>query len=115
MTTNRNIASLSRAAAVALALAVPAIAGLTTTARADDEYGTNRSPSILQSAQSVFAADKSQTPLAVATAQAHVASSPVATTAARPPVTGVQDLVGQGGQQDSFARGEFHPGSGTDW
>ncbi|HWG80449.1 MAG TPA: hypothetical protein VN681_11775 [Stellaceae bacterium] len=115
MSTNFNIASLSRAAALALALVIPAVAGLTTAARADDEYGTNRSPSILQSAQSAFAADKSQTPLAVATAQAHVAGSPVATTAERPPVTGLHDLVGQGGQQDSFARGEFHPGTGTDW
>ena len=115
MSTNFNIASLSRAAAVALALAIPAVAGFATTARADDEYGTNRSPVVLQSAQSSFAADKSQTPLAVATAQAHVAGSPVATTAAHPPVTGLHDLVGQGGQQDAFARGEFHPGSGTDW
>lgn len=115
MSTNFNIASLLRTGAVALALVVPAVAGLTTAARADDEYGSNRSPSILQSAQSVFAADKSQTPLAVATAQAHVASSPVATTSERPPVTGLHDLVGQGGQQDGFARGEFHPGSGTDW
>ena len=114
MPTQFNIASLSRAAALSLALVVPAIAGLTTAARADDEYGSNRSPSILQSAQSVFAADKSQTPLAVATAQAHVAGSPVATTG-QPPVTGVRDLVGQGGQQDSFARDEFHPGTGTDW
>lgn len=115
MSTNSNIASVSRAAALALALVIPAVAGLTTAARADDEYGSNRSPSILQSAQSVFAADKSQTPLAVATAQAHVATSPVATTAERPPVTGLRDLVGQGGQQDSVARGEFRPGSGTDW
>ena len=113
MSTKFNIASLSRAAALSLAL-VPAIAGLTTAARADDEYGTNRSPSILQSAQSAFVA-KSETPLAVATAQAHVVSSPVATTAGVPPVSGANDLVGQGGQQDSFARGEFHPGSGTDW
>jgi hypothetical protein len=115
LSTTFNIASLSRAAVFALALAVPAIAGLATAARADDEYGTNRSPSILQSAQSAVAADKSQTPLAVATAQAHVASSPVATTAGRPPVTGLHDLVGQGGPQDTFARGEFHPGTGTDW
>jgi len=115
MSTNFNIASLSRAAALALALVIPAVAGLTTAARADDEYGSNRSPSILQSAQSVFAGDKAQTPLAVATAQAHVAGSPVATTAGQPPVTGLHDLVGQGGQQDAFARGEFHPGSGTDW
>ena len=115
MTTRFRIVSLSRAAAIALALVVPAVAGLTTVARADDEYGTNRSPSILQSAQSAFAADKTQTPLAVATAQAHVANSPIATTAGRPPVTGLNDLVGQGGQQDAFARGAFHPGSGTDW
>src|SRR5690348_2353522 len=115
MSTSFNIASLSRAAVLALALVVPAVAGLTTAARADDEYGSNRSPSILQSAQSVFAADKSQTPLAVATAQAHVAGSPVATTSERPPVTGLHDLVGQGRQQDAFATGEFHPGSGTDW
>lgn len=115
MTTRFRIASLSRAAAIALTLVVPAIAGLSTAARADDEYGTNRSPSILQSAQSAFAADKTQTPLALATAQARVANSPVATTGERPPVTGLTDLVGQGGQQDAFARGAYHPGSGTDW
>jgi hypothetical protein len=115
MSTRFHITSMSRAAVIALALAVPAIAGLTTTARADDEYGTNRSPSILQSAQSAVTADKTRTPLAVATAQAHVVTSPVATTAGTPPVTGLNDLVGQGGPQDVFARGEFHPGSGTDW
>lgn len=115
MSTNFHVASLSRAAAVALALVVPAIAGLSTPARADDEYGSNRSPSILQSAQSAFAADKSQTPLAVATARAHVAGSPVASTAERPPVTGLRDLVGQGGAQDAFGRDEFQPGTGTDW
>jgi hypothetical protein len=115
MTTRFSIASLSRAAAIAVTLIVPAIAGLSTAARADDEYGTNRSASIFQSAQSTFAADKTQTPLAVATAQAHVANSPVATMAGRPPVSGLNDLVGQGGQQDAFARGAYHPGSGTDW
>ena len=115
MTTNFRIASLSRAASFALALAIPAVAGLTTAARADDEYGTNRGPSILQSAQSVRVADPAQTPLAVATAQARVAASPVATLTPRPPVADLQDLVGQGGQQDALARETFHPGSGTDW
>jgi hypothetical protein len=115
MSTRFRIASVSRAAAIALALVVPAVAGLSNVARADDEYGSNRSPSILQSAQSVFAADKSQTPLARATAQAQAATTQVATTAGRPPVSGLHDLVGQGGQQDSIARETYTPGSGTDW
>lgn len=113
MSTNSRIATLSRAAAISLALV--ATAGLVTAAHADDEYGTNRSPVILQSAQSVGIADPSQTPLALATAQARAAGSAIATTAPRVPAVGAKDLVGQGGQQDQIARETYHPGSGTDW
>jgi hypothetical protein len=113
MTTN--LTSLARAAVLSMALAIPAAAGLATAAHADDEYGTNRGPSILHSAQSVRATNPAETPLAVATAQARVAASPVATTAQRPAVAGLNDLVGQGGQQDQFARETYQPGSGTDW
>jgi len=115
MTTAFRIATLTRAAALSLALVIPAVAGLATAARADDEYGTNRGPSILQSAQSVRAADPTQTPLAVATAQARLAGSTVATTAPLAPIAGLTDLVGQGGRQDALARETYHPGSGTDW
>jgi hypothetical protein len=115
MSTNSRIVTLSRAAAFSFALAIPAVAGLATTARADDEYGTNRSPVILQSAQSARIADPSQTPLALATAQARAAGSAIATTAPRVPAVGAKDLVGQGGQQDELARETYHPGSGTDW
>jgi hypothetical protein len=115
MSTDFRITSLARAAAISMALVIPAVAGLSPAARADDEYGTNRGPSILQSAQSVHAANPAETPLAVATAQARVAASPVATTAQHAPVAGLRDLVGQGGEQDELARETYHPGSGTDW
>jgi hypothetical protein len=44
------LTTLARTAALAMALAVPT-AGFATSGFADDEYGTNRSPVILQSAQ----------------------------------------------------------------
>lgn len=109
------LATLGRAAAISMALIIPAVAGLSTAARADDEYGTNRGPSVLQSAQSVGIANPAETPLAMTTAQARVAASPVATAAPRLPIAGMEDLVGQGGRQDQLARETHHPGSGTDW
>ena len=111
---NFRIATLARAATISMALVIPALGALATAAHADDEYGTNRGPIILQSAQSVRV-NPAETPLAVATAQARVAASPVATTAPRAPIAGLRDLVGQGGQQDELARETYHPGSGTDW
>lgn len=111
MTTN--LTSLARAAALSMALAIPA-AGFATSAFADDEYGTNRSPSILESAQSFRVANPADTPLARATAQARAAASTVATTARNAPVVS-NDLVGQGGHQDDLAREIYVPGTGTDW
>jgi hypothetical protein len=117
MTTN--ISSLTRAAALSMALALPAIAGIATSAFADDEYGTNRSPVILESAQSAFAANAAETPLARATAAAKAASSTYAanrsTVASDAAVGGVLDLNGQGGPQDQLGREIYTPGYGTDW
>ena len=115
MSTNSRIASLMRAAVVSMAVVIPAVSGLATAAHADDEYGSNRSPSILSSAQSVHFANPADTPLARATAQARAAASTIATTARNAPVVGSGDLVGQGGPQDQTARETYHPGSGTDW
>ena len=109
--------SLARAATLSLALAVPAM-GLAGAAHADDEYGTNRSPTILQSAQSAFA-NPAETPLARATAAAKAASSVYAanrsTVATDATVGGKLDLNGQGGKQDQLGQQIYHLGSGTDW
>jgi hypothetical protein len=118
MFTLSRLPSLARAATLSLALAVPAMA-LTGAAYADDEYGTNRGPVILESAQSAFPANLANTALARATAAAKAASqayaanrSPVATDAA---VGVALDLNGQGGAQDQLGRQIYTPGSGTDW
>ncbi len=111
------LTTLARSAALTMALAIPA-AGFASSAFADDEYGTNRSPSILSSAQSAAYANPADTPLARATAQAKAAASQVATTARTAPVVAPvasNDLVGQGGQQDNLAREIYTPGYGTDW
>ena len=114
-----NISSLARAAALSMALALPALAGAASSAFADDEYGTNRSPVILQSAQSAFAANPADTPLARATAAAKAASSTYAanrSNVASDAAAGrVLDLNGQGGAQDELGRQIYTPGSGTDW
>lgn len=119
MTMTTNITSFARAAVLAMALAIPA-AGFATSAFADDEYGTNRTPSINQSARSVFASNPADTPLARATAAAKAASSSyaanpsnVASDASK--AGGVLDLNGQGGPQDQLGREIYTPGSGTDW
>jgi hypothetical protein len=117
MTTN--ISNLARAAALSMALALPVVVGVATSAFADDEYGTNRSPIILESAQSAFAANPADTPLARATAAAKAASSTYAANrshvASDVKVDGVLDLNGQGGPQDQLGREIYTPGSGTDW
>jgi hypothetical protein len=119
ITMTTNITTLTRAAALSLALALPAVAGFGTSAFADDEYGSNRSPSILSSAQSVFAANPADTQLARATAAAKAASSTYAanrsTVMSDAKVGGVLDLNGQGGPQDQLGRQIYTPGSGTDW
>ena len=112
------ISSVTRAAALSMALALPAIAGIATSAFADDEYGTNRSPVLLQSAQSAFG-NPAETPLARATAAAKSASSAYAANrsnvASDATVGRVLDLNGQGGAQDHLGRQIYTPGSGTDW
>jgi hypothetical protein len=116
-----NLTSLARAVALSMALAIPAIAGIATSAYADDEYGTNRTPSINESARSVFASNPADTPLARATAAAKAAAasayaanpSNVATDASK--AGGALDLNGQGGPQDQLGRQIYHPGTGTDW
>ncbi|HEX6842149.1 MAG TPA: hypothetical protein VF113_11490 [Stellaceae bacterium] len=115
MFTLSRLPSFARVATLSVALAVPAM-GLTGAAYADDEYGTNRSPTILQSAQS---APSFADAFALATGQtqrqaiAKNAAAPVASDVTVPTIE--QDLVGAGGQQDSVARDIYHPGSGTDW
>ncbi|HJT05719.1 MAG TPA: hypothetical protein VJ747_02270 [Stellaceae bacterium] len=118
MLTLSRLPSLARVATLSLALAVPAM-GLAGTAQADDEYGSNRSPVILESAQSALAANPADTALARATAAAQAASaayaqnrSHVATDAT---INGALDLNGQGGAQDQLGRQIYTPGSGTDW
>ena len=119
MTTN--LTSLARAAALAMALAIPAIAGIATSAYADDEYGTNRTPSINQSARSVFASNPADTPLARATAAARAAASsayaanPSSVASDASKARGALDLNGQGGPQDQLGRQIYQPGVGTDW
>ena len=117
MTTN--LTSLARAATLAMALAIPAAAGFATSAFADDEYFTNRTPSINESARSVFASNPANTPLAQATAAAKAASSAYAanrsSVASDASKAGVLDLNGQGGPQDQLGREIYTPGSGTDW
>lgn len=115
MFTLSRLPSFARVATLSLALAVPAM-GLAGSAFADDEYGTNRSPTILHSAQS---APSFADAFALATghgqrqAIAKNSAAPVASDVAAPTIK--QDLVGAGGQQDSLARQIYHPGSGTDW
>ena len=113
---------LARAAALAMALAIPAVSGLATSAFADDEYGvgTEHGALIRQSAQN---APSFGTAFALATGRATQAqsvagnagtSSPAIRSDASAP-TVKQDLLGTGGQQDNLAREIYHPGSGTDW
>ncbi len=112
------LTTLARTAALTMALALPAAAGFAGAAFADDEYGTNRSPSILSSAQSVHFANPADTPLARATAAAQTAASAYAANrsdSASDASQAPSDLNGQGGPQDQLGREIYHPGSGTDW
>jgi hypothetical protein len=119
MSTNFRLAALARAAAISMAVVIPAISGAATSAFAYDAFGGD--PALVeQSAQSARYANPNDTPLAKATAQAKAAAS---TYAANPPSVasdaskgvGSTDLVGQGGPQDDLAREIYHPGTGTDW
>ena len=117
MSTNFRLTVLARAAALSMAVVMPAIAGAATSAFAYDPLGGG-DPAV-PSAQSARNANPNDTPLARATAQAKAAASAyaanrssVATDASQ---AGSSDLVGQGGPQDDLAREIYHPGSGTDW
>jgi hypothetical protein len=115
MSTNFRVVTLARAAALALVLAAPVVSA----AYADDEYGTNSSPKILSSAQSVNYANAADTPLARATAAAKAAAQAYAanrsTVATDAPQSGPLDLNGQGGPQDRLGNEIYQPGTGTDW
>jgi hypothetical protein len=118
MSTNFRLTALARAAAISMAVVIPAIAGAATSAYAYDAFGGD--PALVeQSAQSARYANPNDTPLARATAQAKAGASAYA--ANRSSVVsdaskaGSADLVGQGGPQDDLAREIYHPGTGTDW
>ena len=119
MTMTTNLTSLVRAAALTMALAIPA-AGFATSAFADDEYGvgTQHGALIRRSAQSapsfgaaVGLALGKKAPQQQAAAGKTAA--PVALDAGA--ASGKRDLVGDGGQQDNLAREIYQPGTGTDW
>jgi hypothetical protein len=120
MSNNFRLASLTRAATLALALAVPAVAGFAGAAHADDEYGTGHEALVQQAARS---APSVGTAFALATGRAsrteavagNAGSSVPAVRSDASAPTVKQDLLGTGGQQDNLARETFHPGSGTDW
>lgn len=111
MSTNLRIVSLARTAAVAMALAIPAVTGFVTSARAEDGGAEFSMP--LSSAASARFANPAETPLARATVQARVSSSRVAAASNAPIVGATLDLNGEGGAQDRLAREIYHPGTGS--
>jgi hypothetical protein len=107
---------LARVAAVATALLIPAVSGLSTAAYADDEYGvgTAHGALIRQSAESApsfsnFAA------LALGQRPGMTVARNAAQSASDVPAGSKQDLLGTGGKQDELAREIYQPGTGTDW
>jgi hypothetical protein len=118
--TNFRIASLARAAAISVAVILPAVSGAAMSAFAYDPAGGD--PTVeLQSAQSARYANPNDTPLARATAAAKAAAattyaanpSNVASDASK--ASGPLDLDGNSGAQDRLDREIYHPGTGTDW
>ena len=117
MSSKLRLTSLTRAAALSLALVAPAV-GFAGAAHADDEYGTRHEALVQQSARS---APSFGTAIGLATGQPRAQALarnaaqnlPVRSDASAP--TAKQDLLGTGGQQDQLAREIYHPGSGTDW
>ena len=107
---------LARIAAVAATLLVPAVAGLSGAAYADDEYGvaTAHGALIRQSAASapsfadVASLATGQSPRTAMAMNAAHSQSDAST-------VGTLDLVGAGGKQDELARQIYQPGTGTDW
>jgi hypothetical protein len=114
MSNNARLTVLARAAALSLALA-----GFAGAAYADDEYGTGHEVLVQQAARSAPSFGRA---FALATGRAtdsqtvarNGSSVPAVRSDASDPAV-KQDLLGTGGQQDSFAREIYHPGSGTDW
>jgi hypothetical protein len=113
MSTNLRFA---RVAAIAAALLIPAVSGLSTAAFADDEYGvaTRHGDLIRQSAESA--------PSFSDAARLALGQKPTVTAAAKGAATASdvsagtkQDLLGTGGKQDDLARETYQPGTGTDW
>jgi transcription elongation factor len=115
MSNNFRLNTLARAAALTLALA-----GFANAAYADDEYGTGHEKLVQQAARS---APTFSNAFALATGRAADSQTVAGNAGASVPAvrsdasapTVKQDLLGTGGQQDSFAREIYHPGSGTDW
>src|SRR6266446_10499970 len=109
MSTNFRLTALARAAAISMAVVIPAISGAATSAFAYDAFGGD--PALVeQSAQSARYANPNDTPLARATAAAKAASaayaanpSNVASDASKGR-GGALDRNGQGGAQDRFDR-----------
>ena len=106
----------ARVAAVATALLIPAVSGLSTAAYADDEYGvaTTHGALIRESAERApsfanFAA------LALGQRPSMTLATNAARSASDIPAVSKQDLLGTGGKQDDLAREIYQPGTGTDW
>jgi hypothetical protein len=121
MSSNFRIATLARAAAISMAVVLPAVSDAATSAFASDPSGGD--PAVeMQSAQSARYGNPNDTPLARATAAAKAAAasayaanpSNVASDASKGRGRAL-DLDGQGGAQDQFDREIYHPGTGTDW
>jgi hypothetical protein len=120
MSNNFRLSTLTRAATLSLALAVPALACFAGIAHADDEYGTSHETLVQKSARSApsfgeaFAlATGHATQSSVVARNAGTGAPSISSDASAPPMR--QDLLGTGGQQDDIARQTFHPGTGTDW
>src|ERR1700720_27329 len=113
MLSNLRVATLARAAAISMAVVVPAVSGLATSAFAYDAFGGD--PAVVeQSARSARYANPNDTPLARATAAAKAISSGyaanpsnVASDASK--AGGALNLNGQGGRQDQLGREIYHP------
>lgn len=107
----------ARVAAVATALLIPTVSGLSTAAYADDEYGvaTTHGALIRQSAESAPSLSKVATLALGQRSNMTVAKNTVAPAASDVMPMAKQDLVGSGGKQDELARQIYQPGTGTDW
>ena len=120
MSNNFRLTTLARAAALSMALAIPAVSGLATAAHADDMYGvgTQHGALIRQSAET---APSFGTAVGLALGKKAPQQQAFAGQTAAPVVSDAgatstkRDLVGDGGHQDDVAREIYNPGTGTDW